>query len=125
MFRNPDFSRSNYVAKVDADKCVACGECVEHCPVNALKLGQKIPSIKPLPEMDKHLDRPGNTKWGADKWNIDYRENREVVLESGTSPCKSHCPAHIGIQGYIKLASEGKYGEALELIKQENPFPAV
>lgn len=125
MFRNPDFSRSNYVARVDSEKCVACGECVENCPVNALKLGQKIPSIKPLPEMDKHEDRPGNTKWGADKWNVDYRENREVVLESGTSPCKSYCPAHIGIQGYIKLASEGKYGEALELIKQENPFPAV
>ena len=46
-------------------------------------------------------------------------------MESGTSPCKSSCPAHIGIQGYIKLASQGKYREALELIKKENPFPAV
>ncbi|HZK09636.1 MAG TPA: FAD-dependent oxidoreductase [Clostridia bacterium] len=125
MFRNPDFSRSNYVAKVDSEKCVACGECVEHCPVNALKLGQKIPATVALAEVDKHEDRPGNTKWGIDKWNIDYRENREVVMDSGTSPCKSFCPAHIGVQGYIQLASEGKYGEALELIKQENPFPAV
>ena len=62
---------------------------------------------------------------GADKWNIDYRTNRQVVEDSGSSPCKAECPAHIGIQGYIKLASQGKYAEALELIKKENPFPAV
>lgn len=125
MFQNPDFVRSNYVAKVDPEKCVACGECVENCPVNALRLGQKIASVKPLPQVDPHLDRPDNTKWGVEKWNPDYRTNRQVIMEGGTSPCKSECPAHIGIQGYIKLASEGKYREALELIKRENPFPAV
>ena len=48
-----------------------------------------------------------------------------MVVDTGTSPCKAECPAHIGIQGYIKLASQGKYTEALELIKLENPFPAV
>lgn len=125
MFQNPDFVRSNYVAKVDQEKCVACGECVENCPVNALRLGQKIASKTELPKVDPHIDKPDNTAWGVEKWNPEYRTNRQVIMQGGTSPCKSHCPAHIGIQGYIQLASQGKYKEALELIKHENPFPAV
>ncbi|NDI34061.1 FAD-dependent oxidoreductase [Chengkuizengella sediminis] len=122
-FKNPDIVRSNYVSQVDKDKCVACGECVENCPSDALKLGQKICEI--TPSIAKKRDLPYNTEWGSDKWNPDYRLNREVVVDTGSSPCKADCPAHIGIQGYIKLASQGRYTEALELIKQENPFPAV
>lgn len=124
MFMNNDMVRSNYVSRVDKDKCVACGECVVTCPVNALKLGQKICTIKPINEK-KRVDFPSNTEWGPDKWNPDYRTNRENVVETGTSPCKTQCPAHISVQGYIKLASQGRYTEALELIKNENPFPAV
>jgi NADPH-dependent glutamate synthase beta subunit-like oxidoreductase/ferredoxin len=123
MCTNPDMVRSNYVSEIDVEKCVGCGECVENCPTNALKLGQKICTKTPLPE--KKRDLPYNMEWGPDKWNIDYRTNREVVLDSGSSPCKAECPAHIGIQGYIKLAAQGRYTEALELIKHENPFPAV
>lgn len=125
MFINSDMVRSNYVSKVDTDKCVACGECVENCPTNALKLGQKLCSSKPVVKEILREDTPRDTEWGADKWNPDYRTNRDNVVESGTSPCKTACPAHISIQGYIKLASQGKYREALELIKHENPFPAV
>ncbi|WP_411168388.1 FAD-dependent oxidoreductase [Clostridium sp. MB05] len=124
MFRNNDFVRSNYVSKVDKDKCVACGECVQVCPVNALKLGQKLCTKTPIPEK-KRVDFAHNTEWGEDKWNVDHRINRENVVETGTSPCKTYCPAHISVQGYIKLASQGRYKEALELIKNENPFPAV
>jgi NADPH-dependent glutamate synthase beta subunit-like oxidoreductase len=123
MWTNPDMVRSNYVSKVDKEKCVACGECVENCPTNALRLGQKICAKTPVKE--KKRDLPYDTEWGMDKWNYEYRTNRKVVLDSGTSPCKAECPAHIGIQGYIKLAAQGKYTEALELIKRENPFPAV
>ncbi|MEW9124971.1 MAG: FAD-dependent oxidoreductase [Thermotaleaceae bacterium] len=124
MFLNNDMVRSNYVSKVDKDKCVACGECVQVCPVNALKLGQKLCTKTPLPE-NKREDFPSNTEWGPDKWNPDYRINRENVVETGTSPCKTQCPAHISVQGYIKLAAQGRYKDALELIKHENPFPAV
>ncbi len=46
MFKNVDMIRSNYVAKVDAKKCTACGQCVENCPVNALRLGQKLCSSR-------------------------------------------------------------------------------
>lgn len=123
MFKNVDMVRSNYVSHVDKDKCVACGECVEACPVNALKLGQKLCTVKPIPL--KKTETPRDTEWGPEKWNPDYRINRKDVVDTGTSPCKTECPAHIAIQGYIKLASQGRYTEALELIKHENPFPAV
>ncbi len=125
MFINADMVRSNYVSKVDKEKCVACGECVQNCPVNALQLGQKLCSKTPVVTEIKREETPRDTEWGPDKWNSDYRTNRKVVVDTGTSPCKTNCPAHIAVQGYIKLASQGRYREALELIKQENPFPAV
>ena len=125
MFKNNDMVRSNYVARVDAEKCVACGQCVENCPVNALRMGQKICSSKPVVQDITTKDTPRDMEWGEENWNPDYRINRENVVDTGTAPCKTYCPAHIGVQGYIKLASQGKYKEALELIKQENPLPAV
>ncbi len=124
MYLNADFVRSNYRAEVDVEKCVACGECVTVCPVNALKLGDKICSSGTL-KIPERTDLPSNTVWGAEHWNVDYRTNRENVISSGTSPCITNCPAHISVQGYIKLAAQGKYDEALELIKYDNPFPAI
>lgn len=123
MFYNTDMVRSNYVSSVDREKCVACGVCVENCPVGALKLGEKVCAKAPSRPARREL--PSDTEWGPGKWNPEYRLNRKLVADSGTSPCKAECPAHIGVQGYIKLASQGKYREALELIKRENPFPAV
>lgn len=123
MFKNVDMVRSNYVSTIDSSKCVACGECVETCPVNALTLGQKL--CAPKTESKKRIESPRDMEWGSDKWNPDYRTNRKDVTDEGTSPCKTACPAHIAVQGYIKLSSQGKYKEALELIKLENPFPAI
>ena len=122
-FNTPNLSRSNYVAKVDADKCVACGQCVEYCPANASRLGQKICSTTPI-DIPKAL-LPDDNKWGPEHWNPDFRNNRKNIVETGTAPCKTECPAHIAVQGYVKLASHGRYTDALELIKKENPFPAV
>ena len=123
LYSSPDMVRSNYVAEVDTEKCVACGQCVEYCPTNTLKLGQKICSSDPI-EVKESLS-PRDHKWSEKQWNPNYRTNRKNVVETGTAPCKTECPAHIGVQGYVKLASMGKYSEALELIKKENPFPAV
>lgn len=114
---------SNYHSVVDKDKCVACGQCVETCPTNALKLGQKLCTKTPLKE--EKYDRVVDSVWNESKWNVDYRTNKEDVVETGTAPCKTKCPAHIAVQGYIKFAAQGKYDEALELIKKENPLPAV
>lgn len=123
MFNAPDAIRSNYTAQVDKENCVACGQCVENCPTNALRLGQKLCAKTPVEE--KKYDKVRDHVWGEKNWNVDYRDNRKDVAESGTSPCKTACPAHIAVQGYIRLAALGKYTEALELIKKENPFPAV
>ncbi len=125
MFLNADMVRSNYISQVDRDKCVACGQCVENCPVNALQLGQKVCSSKPVIEKIVREDTPRNTEWTPDYWNPEYRTNRKNVVDTGTAPCKTECPAHIAIQGYIKLAAQGRYTDALELIKKDNPFPAV
>jgi NAD-dependent dihydropyrimidine dehydrogenase PreA subunit len=123
MFINTDMVRSNYVAHIDTEKCVACGECVEGCNVNALQLGQKICGRNKI--VHPQRETPRDNDWGPENWNADYRFNRKDVVDTGTSPCKTNCPAHIGIQGYIKLAALGRYTDALELIKHENPFPAV
>ena len=116
------WSRSNYVAEIDAEKCVACGQCVEVCANNALRLGQKICSKTPIVHRQ---ELPDEIEWGPERFDPDYRDHRKNVVETGTSPCKTTCPAHIAIQGYIRLAAQGKYMEALELIKKENPLPAV
>ncbi len=125
LFNTPNMSRSAYVARVEADKCVACGRCVEYCPAGAVKLGQKLCTTHGAIEYPKQ-ELPDASKWGPHKWNEDYRDrNRINCYPTGTSPCKTACPAHIAVQGYLKKAAEGKYREALELIKRENPFPAV
>ncbi len=123
MFKAPQACRSNYVAEVNEANCVACGQCVENCPTNALKLGQKLCSTKEIviPTQKKVI----NHKWSQKDWDVNFRLNREDVVPSGTAPCKTNCPAHIAVQGYIKLASQGRYKEALELIKKDNPFPAI
>jgi len=95
MFLNNDMVHSNYVSQIDPEKCVACGQCVQVCPVNALKLGQKL--CEETQVIEERIDLPSNSKWGPDKWNIDYRTNRKNVLDSGTSPCITQCPAHIPV----------------------------
>lgn len=126
LFNTPNMSRSAYIAHVDKSKCVACGRCVEYCPAGAVKLGQKLCHADGSEQTYPKKPLPDNNSWGEHMWSEDYRDrNRINCHETGTSPCKTACPAHIAVQGYLKKASEGKYREALELIKRENPFPAV
>jgi NADPH-dependent glutamate synthase beta subunit-like oxidoreductase len=125
LFNTPNLSRSAYVAKVDPEACVACAGCVEVCPAGAVKLGQKLctkdgPMTYPVHEL------PDDTDWGPDKWDEDYRDTaRNECYDTGTAPCKVACPAHLPVQGYLKMAAQGRFDEALTLIKWENPFPAV
>ncbi len=127
LFNTPNLSRSAYVARTETSKCVACGRCVEVCPAGAVKLGQKLCSKKTgaVPEYPRQ-ELPDTVKWGPEKWSPNYRnDNRIETYDTGTAPCKTACPAHIAVQGYLKLAAQGRYTEALALIKRENPLPAV
>ena len=120
----PNMMKSNFEASVDKEKCVACGQCVEVCPMNAVKLSRKICSERPIQIIDKPV--PDDHIWTKKMWTEDFRDTKlDVQPETGTAPCKTTCPVHIAVQGYLKLASQGRYREALELIKKENPFPAV
>ncbi len=125
LFNTPNLSRSAYRASVTPDKCVACGRCVEFCPTGAAKLGQKL-CTKEGPVVYPQAELPDKVKWGREKWDLNYRDSAKInCYDTGTSPCKTACPAHLPVQGYIKMASQGRYMEALKLIKNENPFPAV
>ena len=125
LFNTPNLSASAYRAHVNKENCVACGKCVEVCPAGAVKLGQKL-CTKQGEVSYPQQEKPEGLVWGEDKWNPNYVfDNRKNCHESGTAPCKTACPAHIAIQGYIKLAKEGRYLDALKLIKQDNPFPSV
>ena len=126
LFNTPNMSRSAYVAHVEKDNCVACGRCVEYCPAGAVKLGQKLCRADGSQvEYPRHV-LPSEAPWGPHMWDEDYRDNNRINChDTGTAPCKTACPAHIAVQGYLKLAAQGKYREALQLIKRENPFPAV
>ncbi len=126
LFNTPNMSRSAYRAHVTKEKCVACGKCVEVCPAGAAKLGQKL-CTKDGGEISypKH-ELPDAVAWSKDKWNPNYRDDNKInCYETGTAPCKTACPAHLPVQGYVKMAAEGRYMDALKLIKTENPFPAV
>lgn len=126
LFNTPNMSRSAYIAKVETANCVACGKCVESCPAGAVKLGQKLCDKQGCQISYPRIPLPGSQPWGEHMWSHNYRDvNRINCYDTGTAPCKTACPAHIAIQGYLKLAKEGRYEEALALIKKDNPLPAV
>ena len=126
LFNTPNMSRSAYIAKVEKQNCVACGKCVEACPAGAVKLGQKLCDKEGCEITYPRMPLPGDQPWGEHMWTHNYRDvNRINCYDTGTAPCKTACPAHIGIQGYLQLAKEGRYEDALALIKKDNPLPAV
>ena len=126
LFNTPNMSRSAYVAKVDKANCVACGKCVEFCPAGAVKLGQKLCDKEGCEVQYPRTPLPSEQPWGEHMWSHNYRDvNRINCYDTGTAPCKTACPAHVAVQGYLKLAKEGRYDDALALIKKDNPFPAV
>ena len=126
LFNTPNMSRSAYRAHVDPEKCVACGKCVEVCPAGAARLGQKLCRADGSPVKYPMHILPDDHVWGEDKWDRDYRDHNKLnCYDTGTAPCKTACPAHIAVQGYIRMAAEGRYEDAVRLIRQDNPFPAV
>lgn len=123
IFDGHPFASSNFRAQINEDNCVACGNCVEICPVNAVTLGSKLTGNVETQIPDALDSRHNWISNRENKWN--YINERNIVANQGTAPCKVACPAHISVQGYLQKAAEGDYLAALELIKRDNPLPAV
>jgi len=93
---------------VDMSKCTSCNDCTEVCPILL----------------------PNEFNEGLDQRKAIYRPypqavpNTFLVTKRGTSPCKNTCPAETSAQGYIALIQAGRYKEALDVVKEYNPFPA-
>ena len=93
---------------VDMSKCTSCNDCTEVCPIllpNEFneRLDQRKAIYRPYPQAVP---------------------NTFLVTKRGTSPCKHTCPAETSAQGYIALIQAGRYKEALDVVKEYNPFPA-
>ena len=94
---------------VDMEKCNACGDCFEACPV-------EVPN-----EFDEKL-RP---RKAIHKLYPQAIPNKAVIQKAGVSPCKAACPSHVHVQGYLALVRQGKYKEALNLIRKDCALPSV
>ena len=126
LFNTPNMSRSAYVAQVSSRRTAWPAGAVWSTAPRARSSWARSSARRTAPSTYPKQELPDAVKWGPDKWAIDYRDkNRINCYDTGTAPCKTACPAHIAVQGYLKMAAQGRYRDALALIKKENPFPAV
>lgn len=101
VYRKPRF--------IDVEKCTGCGECEKVCPVN-------VPS-----QFDEGIvDRKAMYRLFAQAY-----PNAFAIDKKARPPCQISCPAGVHAQGYVVLIKEKKYKEAYDLIRKNNPFPAI
>mgnify|MGYP001087422253 CR=1 FL=1 len=94
---------------IDPTKCVACGDCVKVCPV-----------IRP-----DQFNQSLNTCRAAYKLYPQAVPNAYAIEKRGIAPCRDACPAGQRAQGYIALIREGRWQDAMRVIKMDNPFPGI
>lgn len=94
---------------VDWDKCTGCGECPAVCPV----------------KIDNEFQLNLSKKEAIYRQYVQAVPNRFLIDKRGLPPCRFACPADVNAQGYVALISQGKFQEALELERRDNPFPSV
>ncbi len=87
---------------LDQGKCTLCGNCITACPVEVSKDQKAVfaHSRKSLP-------------------------GRPVIDKRNQPLCKEACPLGVNVQGYIALAKQGKYSEAIDLIRERNILPGI
>jgi NADPH-dependent glutamate synthase beta subunit-like oxidoreductase/NAD-dependent dihydropyrimidine dehydrogenase PreA subunit len=90
---------------VDLTKCTACGDCEPVCPVTVSVNGQSRKAIF-------------GHGYGA-------VPNVFAIEKRGIAPCRAACPGGIHVQGYVALVAQGRFQEALDLIRETVPFPGV
>ncbi len=94
---------------IDESKCTSCGECVQVCPIEVKSefdegLGKRKAVYIPFPQAVP---------------------NKYTIDKKGYPPCRVACPAGVNAQGYVALISQGKFKEALEVVRRTMPFAAV
>jgi heterodisulfide reductase subunit A-like polyferredoxin len=94
---------------IDTNKCVGCGDCAEVCPIS-------------LPD---HYEEGLKERKAAYRLYSQAVPAAYAIEKLGVAPCRDACPAGQRAQGYIALIAEGRYREALRVIKEDNPFPSV
>ncbi len=94
---------------IDLEKCIACGDCAKVCPI-------VIP--------DK-FNEGLNQRRAAYKLYPQAVPNAYAIEKRGIAPCRDACPAGQRAQGYIALIREGRWDDALRVIKMDNPFPGI
>ena len=94
---------------IDIDKCVACNDCAEACPVG-------IPNP---------FNEGLNNKHAAFKLYPQAVPNAYAIEKAGIAPCRDACPAGQRAQGYIALIQEGRWDDSMRVIKMDNPFPGI
>lgn len=87
---------------VDLAKCTACGDCVEVCPVTVPGTGRKAIYLQPGAQL-----------------------GCAAIDKDGTAPCSAACPGGIHVQGYVALTAQGRFQEAIDLIREAIPFPGI
>jgi heterodisulfide reductase subunit A-like polyferredoxin len=94
---------------INEEKCTACGQCTDACPVN-------IPNS---------FDRNLGTRKAIAKYYPQATPNIFGILKNGHAPCKVECPANINVQGYVQLIKKKEYLKAVNLIRERNPLSAI
>jgi heterodisulfide reductase subunit A len=108
---------------VKADVCTGCGSCSEVCPVTipaAFDRQLEMPTILPDGEV-----RHAGTRKAINTLSPQAVPNKYTIYKRGWPPCKDACPAHIDVQGYVALIGQGKFAEALAVVRRTIPFPGV
>jgi NADPH-dependent glutamate synthase beta subunit-like oxidoreductase len=112
--------------KICSIGCLGLGSCAKACPFNAITMGPDG-----LPVVDEERCTGCGTcervcpKHIITMSSVTRRIIREYTTDDCTTPCQRACPAGIDICEYIHQIAEGNYTQAVQVIKERNPFPTV